>query len=80
MVESEISNENSIILEFLDTDLYEPQDGWDKEKFQEIFQCAICLGVVIKPLECTTCMMLYCGKCIGSLQNEKRCPRRCGSN
>jgi len=47
----------------------------------DIFQCPICLGVVIKPLECTTpsCASLYCEACLAGMKEGKKCPKRCGS-
>ncbi len=67
-------------LKYFDPDLFVPTDGWNKERFLEMYECAICSGVVIKPLECSsnTCQMLYCEKCIKALK-VKECPRRCGS-
>ena len=67
-------------LHFLDPDLFEPSDRWDKVRFLETFECAICNGVVLKPLECSTstCAMFYCEKCVNTLK-LKECPRRCGS-
>ncbi len=67
-------------LKYLDTDSFVPTDGWDKDRFVEMYECAICSGVVVKPLECSTstCAMLYCEKCINALK-VKECPRRCGS-
>jgi hypothetical protein len=46
-----------------------------------MFQCPICLGVVIKPLECTTasCATLYCEACLAGMKADKKCPKRCGS-
>ncbi len=68
-------------LKFLDPDLFVPTAKWGKNSFLEKKnKCAICLGVVVKPLECSTsiCATLYCEKCINGLIN-KDCPRKCGS-
>ncbi len=65
-------------LNFIDPELFEPTK--DHAKFNQIYECSICSGVVMKPLECSTdtCATLYCEKCINALKN-KECPMRCGS-
>lgn len=66
---------------FLDPDLFEPSAGWDLAKLLEYYECAICNGVVLRPVECANhnCSMLYCQTCIDQMKGEKTCPRRCGS-
>ena len=69
------------ILNYLDPDLYVAANEEDLKKFLELYECAICYGVVLNPLECSTptCSMFYCQSCIKGLQDKLECPRRCGS-
>ena len=66
---------------YMDPDSYDMINTWEKDRFLEMFVCAICYGVVINPIECTTpsCTMLYCEKCIEGMKENQSCPRRCGS-
>ncbi len=72
--------DNSKSLNYIDPDLFEPTNGWDQARLVAMYECAICSGIVLKPLECSTpsCAMLYCEKCINALK-VRECPRRCGS-
>ena len=63
-------------LDSLDPALFSPTE--DHAKFIEHYRCKICLGVVIKPRECSTCATLYCEKCVNGLIRVE-CPNRCGS-
>ena len=74
MVESIINQGNPPeLLQFLDPDLFSPIDNMGLEKFLSMYLCAICTGIVIKPLECNSkpCVSLFCGKCIADLRNDK---------
>ncbi len=44
--------DNPKLLKFLDPDLFVPTEKWDKNSFLEMYECAICYGIVVKPLEC----------------------------
>ena len=76
----EENKDNPKRVEYIDSDLFVPTNEWDKERFVGVYQCEICTGVVLKPVECSTpsCAMLYCEKCINAMR-EKECPHRCGS-
>lgn len=80
MVEA-AKEDNPQHIKFFDPDLFEPTNGWDQDRLLETYECAICNGAVVKPLECSTasCAMLYCEKCVNALK-DRQCPRRCGSN
>ena len=42
-----------------------------------LFECSICMGIVINPVECNNpaCSTLFCKKCV---KNIKFCPKKCG--
>ena len=72
MLESKESVEKSESLRFLDPELFVGTNEWDLKRFLELYECAICNGVVLKPLECTTstCSMLYCQQCVEALKDN----------
>ena len=35
-----------------------------KEDIINYFQCQICLGVLIEPIDCNSCEISFCSKCI----------------
>ena len=65
----------------MDSDLFEPTNEMKKDSFLELYECAICQGVVIKPQESSNpaCSTLFCERCINGLV-RKECPKRCGSS
>ena len=45
--------------------------------------CNICLGIVLDPIMCENCQMIFCKKCYEdwtSAKGNKECPLRCGGN
>ena len=77
-MEFDRNKEVSQHLPYFDADLFYATDA---HKDLDIFLCAICLGVVLKPQECTTatCASLYCEACLNGMREFKKCPKKCGS-
>ena len=42
------------------------------------FLCAVCLDLVIEPLDCRSCQNLVCAACLSSIKGE--CPNKCPDN
>ena len=78
MEESKKKKEDQQYLQYFDSEWFQPTEA---QKDLDIFLCPICIGVVIKPLECTnpTCVSLYCEQCIAKMKEDKKCPKKCGS-
>lgn len=56
---------------FLDTSQY--SEGPDH--FPPEFECIVCTGCVLNPVECSECQSLYCKSCVAG--GDLPCPKRC---
>ena len=49
----------------------------NKKTVSPTLQCAICMDLVMTPVECETCSKLYCKECIDNwLKNSNECPNK----
>ena len=62
-------------LKYLDPSYYVLEAG--ETELPSEYECVICNGVVLDPIECTGCQFLYCSECIP--RQDMECPRRCGA-
>jgi hypothetical protein len=61
---------------YLDSNLILNQDYYETVK--DISTCIICTGIIIEPIQCSTCENCFCKNCINMwLNNSKTCPFKC---
>ncbi len=60
----------------INTELFVETDKMDRKEFESVYKCKICEGVVIDPVECKSCEMLCCKKCVDGPQGLN-CPYKC---